>query len=360
MLTITALDLENWAESVSAKAELPWLLRRLVWATCSEIGKLEFPGGHHIYLGGFDGVVDCGRGNHIVPPGLSGWELTTEKHVTAKANEVFGKRTHDSGGFDKNITTFMFATPCRWPAGREWEKEKKAARQWGDVRVVLSDDLETWMDEVPWIATEFARLCLGKTVAGLRSIGMIWSVYSNVPTRNGAPLGPEFVVGSRKSVLGQLMNWLGNEITGSENRLIRIAASSDREALDFVAAGIRSATEVEYDKLASRVVIVDDEASALSLRGISTHHTLVGTGKVIPYMISLSRKTNCKVIIYHPRSSVTPGPLPGIPDIDLEPIAKNDMIRAVSAIGYPPEEAARLCEENLFDYERIRRCVFLY
>ena len=356
MLTVTALDFEKWAETVAAKAELPWLLRRLVWATCSEIGRLEFPGGHHVYLGGFDGVVDCGRGNHIVPSGVSGWELTTEKNVTGKANDDFEKRTHNSKGFDRKKTTFIFATPRRWPTAREWANEKKATRKWRDVRVVLSDDLETWMDEVPWLATEFARSCLGKDIAGLRSVEMVWSIYSNVPTPNGTPLGPDFVIGNRKSILGQLTNWIGNEIIGPE-RLLQIAASSEREALDFVAAGIRSATE--YNKLVSRVVIVDDEASALSLRGISAHHTLIGTGNVIPHVVALSQKTQCKVIIYYRRSKSVENPLPWIPKIDLEPLAKNDMVRAVSAFGYPAEEAARLCEENLFDYERIRKCVFL-
>ena len=95
-----------------------------------------FPGGHHVYLGGFDGVVDCGHGNHIVPPGVSGWEFTTEKNVIGKANDDFEKRTRDSKGFDRNKTTFIFATPCRWPKGREWEREKKATKQWRDVRVV--------------------------------------------------------------------------------------------------------------------------------------------------------------------------------------------------------------------------------
>ena len=71
------------------------------------------------------------------------------------------------------------------------------------------------MDEVPWVAMEFARLCLGKNVAGLRSIEMVWSMYSNVPTPNGTPLGPDFIVGNRKSILDQLTNWIGNEILGS-------------------------------------------------------------------------------------------------------------------------------------------------
>ena len=223
----------------------------------------------------------------------------------------------------------------------------------------MSDDLETWMDEVPWIGTEFAHLCLGKSVPGLRSIEMIWSTYCNVPTRNAVPLGPEFVVGNRNAILRQLIHWMGTEVIDNNHRLIRIEASSHREVLDFVAAGIRSASEVECAKLASKVVIVDDEASAVTLRGISPHHTLLGTGKVIPHIIALSRKTNCKVIIYHQRSDAVTSPLPWIHKIDLKPIPKSDMIGAVTAFGYAPEEAARICEENVFDYERVRNSVFL-
>jgi hypothetical protein len=359
VLTVTALDLEKWAETIPAKAEFPWLLRRLVWATCSEIWKLDFRGGHHVYLRGFDGLVDCGRGNHIVPAGVSGWELTTDKNVTKKANEDYNKRTLNPRGLDKRKSSFIFATPCSWPAGRDWEQEKKATKQWGDVRVVLSDDLEMWMDEVPWIATEFARLCLGKEIAGLRTIEMIWNAYSNVPTPSGDHLGPEFVVGGRKHIQDQLLNWMASEILGGDKRIIRISASSGREALDFLAAGIQSAAETVYAKLASRVFVLDDVASAQSLRGVSANHTIIGTGDVIPHIIELSRKTNCKVIIFHARSKPAPSPLPWIDGIELEPLAKSEMIRAVIDLGYPPEQAGQLCEEHSFDYERIRRFVFL-
>ena len=359
MLTVTALDLEKWAETIQAKAEFPWLLRRLVWATSSEIRLLDFRGGHHVYLRGFDGLVDCGRGNHIVASGLSAWELTTEKDVTTKANTDYNKRTLDSGGLDKMTTTFIFATPSKWPGGREWEKEKKAAQQWGDVRVVMSVDLEMWMDEVPWIATEFARLCLGKEIAGLRTVETIWNAYCNVPTHSGDHLGPEFVVGGRKRVQDELLNWMASDIVGGDRRIIRISACSGREALDFLAAGIQSGSETGYAKLASRVVVVDDVASAQSLRGVSADHTVIGTGDVIPHIIEISRKTNCKVIIIHAGSNQTPSPLPWIERIDLEPIAKSEMIRNVIGLGYSPEEAAQLCEEHSFDYERIRRFIFL-
>ena len=359
VLTVTALDLETWAETMQAKAEFPWLLRRLVWATCSEIQQVDFRGGHHVYMRGFDGLVDCGRGNHIVSAGVSGWELTTEKNVTKKANADYNKRTLNSGGLDKAKTSFIFATPCSWPRGRDWEREKRAAKQWGDVRAVSSDDLEMWMDEVPWIATEFAHFSLGKDIAGLRTPEMIWNVYSNVPTPSGNRLGPEFVVGGRNPILSQLLNWMASEIVGGGKRILRISASSGREALDFLAAGIRSATEPGYAKLASRVVVIDNEVSARALRGVSADHTIIGSGDVIPHMIELARKTSCKVIIFHARSNPVASPLPGIDAIDLEPIAKSEMIRAVIGLGYPPEQAGQLCEEHSFDYERIRRFVFL-
>jgi hypothetical protein len=359
VLTVTALDLENWAATMQAKAEFPRLLGRLVWATCSEIRQLDFRGDHHVYLRGFDGLVDCGRGNHIVSIGMSGWELTTEKNVTKKANADYEKRTLNSGGLDKAKTTFMYATPCSWPQAREWEQEKRATGPWAGVQAISSDDLEIWMDKVPWITTDFAHFCLGKNVTGLKTPEMIWKVYSNVPTSNDDPLGPDFVIGGRRAILRQVLNWMATEISVSRKRIIRISASSTREVLDFLAAGIRSAAGPEYVKLASRVVIVDNEVAALSLRGVTADHTIIGTGDVIPHMIELSRKTNCKVIIFHAHANSTATPLPGIDAIELEPIAKGEMIRGVIALGYSPEKAGALCEEYSFDYERIRRSVFL-
>ena len=131
MLTVTSDELQKWADKYSAKAEFPQLIRRLIWATCSEIRKLDFSGDEDIYLSGFDGIVDCGQGNHIVPNGLSVWELSTEKDVTSKANDDYDKRTQDPGLIDSSKASFIFATPRRWSKGKDWETEKTGNNEWG-------------------------------------------------------------------------------------------------------------------------------------------------------------------------------------------------------------------------------------
>src|SRR3989442_10075065 len=201
MLTVTPDELQKWADTYSAKAQFPHLIRRLIWATCGEIRKLEFQGDEDVYLSGFDGIVDCGQGNHIVPNGLSVWELSTDKEVVSKANHDYEKRTQNPGLVDRSKSSFIFATPRRWPKGKDWEAEKTGTQSWGGVRALWSGPIATWMDEVPWVATSFARLCLEKEVAGFRTIEMIWETYTNVPAGS---LQANFVIGGRHRTRDQL------------------------------------------------------------------------------------------------------------------------------------------------------------
>jgi hypothetical protein len=356
MLTVTSDELQKWADKYSAKAEFPHLIRRLIWATCSEIRKLDFQGDEDIYLSGFDGISDCGQGNHIVPNGLSVWELSTEKDVTSKANDDYDKRTHDPGLIDRSKASFIFATPRRWPKGKDWEVERTVKNDWVEVRALWSGQLAMWMDQVPWVATSFARQCLGKEVTGFRTMEMIWAVYTNVPTRG---LEPDFVIGGRDHIRDQLLNWILSDVLSDDERIIRVSGSSEREIFDFVAAGSRILGDSEYTKFVSRVFAVDDIASAQCLRGVTADHTILVTGDVIPYVISLSRRTNCKVVIVHALRNATATPLPHLNAIKLGSIGRTEIIRNMIGFGYSPPEAGRICEQYSFEYEPIRKAIFL-
>lgn len=356
MLTVTSDELRDWSDRYSAKAQFPHLIRRLIWATCSEIRRLDFPGDGEIYFSGFDGILDCGQGNHLVPNEESAWELSTEKDVTSKANDDYNKRTENPGHLDRSKTTFIFATPRRWPKAKDWEAEKNDRKEWQGVRALAAGQIATWMDEVPWIAMSFARLCLGKDIIGLRTMEMIWEVYTNVPARR---LDPAFVIGGRDRIRDQLLNWILSEVSTENEKIIRVSGSSEREIFDFVAAGARMLGDLEYTKFASRVFAVDDVPSAQCLRGVTAEHTILVSGDVIPHVIKLSERTNCKVVIVHPSRNTKPTPVPSLHAIELGPIERNETIRNVIEFGYAPEEAARICEEHSFQYEPIRRNIFL-
>lgn len=53
----------QWAASQGASAELPRLVRRLIWASVesSDVAKLSFPAGADVTLPGFDGELELRR-----------------------------------------------------------------------------------------------------------------------------------------------------------------------------------------------------------------------------------------------------------------------------------------------------------
>lgn len=360
MFDIKALDFEEWAKTYQEKYEFPRLIYRLIWATCSKISKLEMPAGEHVYLPGFDGIVECSSGNDFVPTGVSVWELSTEDQVTTKANEDYEKRTQNSPGIMKLETSFVFATPRRWTTCGEWEAEKEAQRIWRLVRGLWSHHLERWMDTARWIAASFGRRAFGRVGLGLRSIDMIWDDYADVPHPSGNQLSPNFVLADRDETRDYLLGWLASDIP-TQDRIIRFSGPSEREGLDFIAAAIRSLEEPKRTMFSSRVLAVDDVASAQCLRGINPDHTIIATGNVVPHAVRLWKESACRIVVLHANSSQDGlQPLPGIQCIELPPMSRDTIIRVVIEIGYSPEGAAEVCEANCFDYEQVRKAIFLY
>ena len=68
---VTALDLERWADTLSARSTLPQLIRRLIRATGKELGQVEFPAHEQIHRPGWDGIAEAGKADAFVPEGTS-------------------------------------------------------------------------------------------------------------------------------------------------------------------------------------------------------------------------------------------------------------------------------------------------
>jgi hypothetical protein len=360
MLSIKAKELEQWAEQYRASFEFPILLSRLIWATCPDVQRLNMRTSEHTYLSGFDGIVECSRGNSFVPAGLSAWEISTDKRVTAKADKDYDDRTQSSGNITQDETTFIYATPCRWSKCNEWKTAKNAENIWKEVRGLWSSDLEKWLDTAPWIAISFARNALGKHITGLQTIEMIWNDYADIPHPSYEQLSHDFVLSGREQTRGDFIGWLMRDILPNE-RILLFSGPSEKEILHFIAATIHSLDEPDCTKLGSRIIAIDDIESALSLRGVTAEHTILATGDVIPHAVRLSRASECRVIIFHTNDNDFQSLQP-INSIKLLPMTRDAMIRAVLRLGfhYSVELATRICEENSFDYERVRRTIFLY
>jgi hypothetical protein len=92
MKWITASQLENWAQSETARAKLPALIAALVRASAKHIGTIRFPAEDKSQVHGFDGHL-VAVGVPFVQDGESLWELGTSADYLAKANNPVPHQT---------------------------------------------------------------------------------------------------------------------------------------------------------------------------------------------------------------------------------------------------------------------------
>jgi hypothetical protein len=151
---VTALKLEQWADSLPARALLPQLLRRLIHATldASAIKRAQFPSGEGVQRLDEDGLTETSAGNAKVPVGSAAWETGCNKDIHTKAEDDFTKRTPNAQ------TAFVFVSPRKWIKKQDWCDEKRKLGAWRDVLAYDSADLEEWLELAPavdvWLAHE--------------------------------------------------------------------------------------------------------------------------------------------------------------------------------------------------------------
>ena len=115
-----ATDLDRWADTRSAQADLPRLVRRLIRAENDQVQRVEMRGGEGVGLPGYDGFVETGRATSFVPEGKSVWEMGVGGNPAAKAQSDYRSRTDDPRGIDPAEHTFVFVTPRRWDDKKDW------------------------------------------------------------------------------------------------------------------------------------------------------------------------------------------------------------------------------------------------
>jgi transcriptional regulator with XRE-family HTH domain len=242
---VTARHLEEWASSLAARATLPQLIRRLVYATGKTItAPIGFHAGEQVQRPGFDGVVEAAGADTFVPEGRSVWEMGADKDPSGKAERDFTKRKKQA---EKN-TTYVVVTPRKWQKKGDWIKSKAKLRAWKDVRVYDSATLEEWLERAPAVDVWFARI-LELKPEGLTDIDEYWA---NLEALTEPSLKPEVFLTSRVKEAEELTNWLA----GPPGAVV-IKTRSPSEAVDFVAAVSRD--PLKLDAFAARTVIVESK-----------------------------------------------------------------------------------------------------
>ena len=95
MTPIDKSEIESWGKILDAKGNFPRLIEKLIRETTPKSTFLQMPSGSSVYMGGWDGVVNCEEKTEKVPSGISLWEIGTNGDEI-KANKDYTKRTEDS------------------------------------------------------------------------------------------------------------------------------------------------------------------------------------------------------------------------------------------------------------------------
>ena len=243
---VRATKLEEWANTLIARATLPQLIRRLIRATGKPFTRVEFPAHEGVQRTGWDGIVEAEETDEFVPAGTSRWEMGVDKDPRKKAEGDFGKRTKAAGGLDKKKTTFVFVTPRKWQDKEEWCRAKAALGLWKEVRVYDSASLEEWLEQAPAVDAWLAGI-VDKKPPGVITLDDYWA---NLQDLTEPSLNPEVFLASREEQAKELRDWLDGP-TGA----MAIDARSPMEAIDFVAACSQDPARAEW--FTARALIVE-------------------------------------------------------------------------------------------------------
>jgi addiction module HigA family antidote len=226
-LAIQATEIEAWASSIKARTRMSVFLRTLINSTGAGLTTVDFPGNDDAERHGWDGSIVASEGTPWIPEGQSGWEFGCNQDPKSKADDDYKKRTKDTEKIDRDNTTFVFVSPRRWPGKNQWERDRKAEKQWKNVRAFDASDLEQWLEQSiagqAWFANETQRVS-----NGVRSLDKCWADWAAVTE-------PPLVGSLFKTAVEKAREIMVSRLSKPPKEPIIIAADSTEEALAFLA-----------------------------------------------------------------------------------------------------------------------------
>jgi hypothetical protein len=282
MRWVTAVHLEQWAQTLSSQSELSEVVSDLIRASASTISAFRFPTGDSAQIPGYDGRLAADAIPPYIPGGGSVWEFGTSHDYVDKANKDYKTRTENPGTADPQETAFVVVTARQWKRSDisidGWIAEKSAAKKWREIRVIDAVALEDWLEQQPAVALRLARRIGLAPVEGVQSTDQFWDEYAS---RFDPVLTERVLLAGREDQAKELVLQLRDQ----PFRHIWQADSSE-EVIAFAVAAIRSSESEVRKYLETRTVVISTEEAA---RNLATRSSLVflpraGASKLDAYL----------------------------------------------------------------------------
>ena len=262
MRWIDATSLSQWGDRRDGQSGMSELLRRLIYAALGATASVRFPYEESVQLSGWDGICSTAVGCGLIPEGVSGWEIGTQKRgIASKAQDDYIKRSDDPGELDPARATFVFVTPRHFPKKGVWVAEKRAEGVWRDVRVIDGDDLVHWLENYPPVAQWLAAK-IGRRPAGLQNLEEVWGEWSRATS---PPLTTGLLLEDRDEEATEIRKWLM-----APPGLWSIQAESPDEAIAFLYSAIDPLPEAYRLSYVSRCVVTANRDITRQLVGIGS------------------------------------------------------------------------------------------
>lgn len=337
-LQIKASAIEDWAETIASRSRFAVLLRTLVNSTGLQINRIDFPGNDDAERPGWDGHVETGEGTPWVPAGASGWEFGVNADPRKKADGDYANRVADLAEEERAESTFVFVTPRRWPGKTEWEKSKRAEKEWKDVRAYDASDLEQWLEQsIPaqaWFANE-----RDIPSDGVLSLDACWRQWAADCEPTPAPKLFEPAVDAAKLIVS-------SKLAKGPGETLVISADSVIEALGFLHCLFNAEELAPYREQ----IVVFTKAGVLGrLASKSSRFIAVCTDREVEKELA-SHKKNLRSILIYPRNATTADP-----DFSLEPLNFEPFEKGLREMGCNNDDVQRYSHESGRSLTVLRR-----
>jgi addiction module HigA family antidote len=337
-LNFTSRDIEDWGKDrIAARSRLAVFLRRLVNTTIEDIILIDFPANDDSQRPGWDGTVDVSAGNPWVPSGKSGWEFGTNKVPKSKADKDYSKSLKVDEA-ERLQTTFVFVTTMRWPGKNDWAAQRRAAKQWKDVRAYDASDLEQWLEQsIPaqvWFANETHTPSKG--TGALRSHWKSWSADCTPALVHS--LFSEALSGGAPQKFAKKLE---------DNKTVTVSADSRGEGLAFVDAAFASKEELQ--DLRDRMVLFSEPGILPALIARKAGIIPVVSSPELERELAPYRGTVPSVIV-QPKNISSLNP-----DFRLGTLSYDAFSTALAEMGFERDQIDRLSHESGRSVSVLRR-----
>lgn len=363
-MIVTENQLDQWVRGNARDAqgvivELVW---RLIAASSPGPKERRFPLGDSIGQHGPDGLLDVDIAfDPFVPEGRSFWEIGTGLKAGGKATSEYSGLVSAIPESARLESTFVFVTPLS--GRRDWEhtwkddaqgtwlEERRAKREWRDVRVIDGTKLIDWIHQFPPVELWLAQRTIGVPVQQIETPEQRWGLIRTIG--EPPPLTPKVFLAGRDEACAKI-----KEVVAGTTVQLKLDTHFPDQVVDFVSAYLADLDDENRADAAGRCLVISG-ADAWNAMATQKEKLIL----IADSALDLSGEPGTKLIQKARRSGhavIFGGPAGGIPDPASAPLRAprtHQLKDALEQAGYSEERARTLAQKSGGNLGSLLRCL---